>query len=66
MRWHPGLAEAEATLLRISFTARLAVHHSGWESRGEHAAVNRDQYDGGWPATLVAFGAFANNARSAT
>lgn len=59
-------------MLRISFTARpdggtdVAVHHSGWESRGEHAAVKRDQYDGGWPATLVAFGAFANNARSAT
>jgi len=72
MRWHPGLPEADATLLRISFTARLdggtdvAVHHSGWEARGEEAAAKRDQYDGGWPVTLAAFAAAANTPRSAT
>jgi hypothetical protein len=28
------------------------------------AAATRDQYDGGWPATLAAFGASAGNSRS--
>jgi uncharacterized protein YndB with AHSA1/START domain len=68
MRWHPGLSEAEATLLRVSFTALAAggtevlVHHSGWEARGDEAAAKRDQYDGGWPATLAAFAANAGGA----
>jgi uncharacterized protein YndB with AHSA1/START domain len=70
MHWHPGLPEAEATLLSVSFTALAAggtevlVHHSGWEARGDEAAAKRDQYDGGWPATLAAFGASAGNSRS--
>lgn len=72
MRWHPGLSEAEATLLRIDFRARsdggtdVSVHHSGWEARGDEAVEKRDQYDAGWPATLAAFGAMASDLRSAT
>jgi uncharacterized protein YndB with AHSA1/START domain len=64
MQWRPGLSEAEATLLQVSFTAlesggtEVSVHHSGWEARGKHAAEKRDQYDGGWPSTLAAFTAF--------
>jgi hypothetical protein len=64
MRWFPGLDPAEATLLRVRFVAvdcgtEVSAHHSGWESRGASAAGKRDQYDGGWPVTLAAFGAFA-------
>jgi uncharacterized protein YndB with AHSA1/START domain len=60
MRWFPGLEDSEATLLRVRFAAldggtEVSVHHSGWEARGESAAAKRDQYDGGWPATLAAF-----------
>lgn len=66
MRWFPGLDEAEATLLQVRFDAlpgggtEVCVHHSGWEARGAQAAEKRDQYDGGWPATLSAFTAAAS------
>ena len=61
MRWYPGLDAAEATMLRVSFVAvaggtEVSVHHAGWEARGAAAAAKRDQYEGGWPATLAAFG----------
>jgi Activator of Hsp90 ATPase homolog 1-like protein len=64
MRWFPGLDAAQATLLRVRFAAvaggtEVSVHHSGWEARGDAAALKRDQYDGGWPATLAAFAACA-------
>ncbi len=65
MRWFPGLSDREATLLRVRFEAlpgggtEVYVHHSGWEVRGAQAAEKRDQYDGGWPATLAAFVAMA-------
>jgi hypothetical protein len=60
MHWRPGLPESEATLLRVSFTAcgggtEVAIWHGGWEARGAAAAEKRDQYDGGWPHTLLAF-----------
>ncbi len=67
MHWHPGLPSAEATILRVSFAAaadggtEVGVHHSGWQARGAAAAEKRDQYDGGWPATLAAFAAFARS-----
>jgi uncharacterized protein YndB with AHSA1/START domain len=72
MHWHPGLPEAEATVLRVSFVAmphggtEVSVHHSGWHVRGDQAAAKRDQYDGGWPATLAAYVAGADSLRSAT
>jgi|PlaIllAssembly_1097288.scaffolds.fasta_scaffold134459_3 uncharacterized protein YndB with AHSA1/START domain len=65
MRWHPGLPPAEATLLRVSFSAApgggtdVAVHHSGWEARGAAATGKREQYEGGWPETLAAFTSLA-------
>lgn len=68
MRWYPGLNEAEATELVVSFTplddggTRVAIHHSGWEARGAQAGTKRDQYDGGWPHTLAAFAAFTATA----
>jgi hypothetical protein len=68
MSWHPGLDEALATRLRVSFAAHdggteVQVHHGGWEARGEQAAARRDQYDSGWPATLAAFAAHARTRR---
>lgn len=65
MHWHPGLAPDQATRLAVRFSAidggtEVAVHHSGWESRGDQAAAKRDQYDGGWPATLAAFAFLAD------
>ena len=68
MRWHPGLDAAEATLLRVRFTAaadggtEVAIHHSGWEARGAAAAEKRDQYDQGWPAVLAVFAGYAAQA----
>lgn len=64
MRWHPGLPIAEATRLRVSFTAsdegtEVRVRHDGWEARGAAAQQRRDQYDGGWPGVLAAFAARA-------
>jgi hypothetical protein len=60
MRWFPGLDDQQATLLRVRFVAvaggtQVSVHHSGWEGRGAQAGAKREQYDGGWPATLAAF-----------
>lgn len=65
MSWHPGLDRALATRLRVRFVAQdggteVQVHHDGWEARGEQAAAKRDQYDGGWPTTLAAFAAAAD------
>jgi hypothetical protein len=64
MQWFPGLDAAEATSLRVRFAASaggtdVRIEHGGWEARGAAAADKRDQYDGGWPATLAAYGAFA-------
>ena len=64
MRWHPGLDADQATLLTVRFVAvdggtEVAVHHGGWEARGDQAATRRDQYHGGWPVTLAAFAACA-------
>ncbi|MES2960725.1 MAG: SRPBCC domain-containing protein [Pseudomonadota bacterium] len=64
MQWHPGLAPDQATRLSVRFVAvdggtEVSVHHDGWESRGDQAAAKRDQYDGGWPATLAAFASLA-------
>jgi hypothetical protein len=69
MRWYPGLDEREATSLRVSFVpvgdgTEVSVQHGGWEARGAAAADKRNQYDGGWPATLAAFRAAAEAAFS--
>jgi hypothetical protein len=61
MSWHPGLPTEVATRLRVSFVPRdggteVRVLHDGWAARGAQAAEKRDQYDGGWPVTLQAFG----------
>jgi uncharacterized protein YndB with AHSA1/START domain len=61
MRWFPGLASTDATLLRVRFEAlpaggtEISVQHSGWESRGDLAADKRGQYERGWPHVLDAF-----------
>jgi hypothetical protein len=60
MSWYPGLPSDEATCLSVSFSAeaegtRVRIEHGGWEARGDQAQAKRDQYDGGWPATLMAF-----------
>lgn len=65
MSWHPGLPVAQATALRVSFSATPAgtevrVLHEGWLARGDAAQAKRDQYDGGWPLTLDAFAAAAH------
>lgn len=65
MSWHPGLPEAEATELRVSFTAtpegtEVRVLHDGWLARGAAAQAKRDQYDSGWPQTLAAYAAEAS------
>lgn len=65
MSWHPGLPTDVATQLRVSFTAtalgtEVRVLHGGWEARGAQAAEKRDQYNGGWPATLQAYGRAAH------
>jgi hypothetical protein len=60
MSWHPGLAKAVATHLRVTFLAsdggtEVHVLHGGWEARGDEAADKRDQYHSGWPHTLQAY-----------
>jgi hypothetical protein len=32
----------------------IRFEHSDWEACGDAAAAKRDQYEGGWPATLAA------------
>ncbi len=69
MRWCPALEAAEATTLRVRFLAveggtDVSIEHGGWEARGAAAAEKRDQYDGGWPATLAAFRACAEGSRT--
>jgi hypothetical protein len=66
MRWFPGISADEATDLRVGFETvsggtEVSVHHGGWEARGITAAAKRDQYDSGWPATLDAFRAWADD-----
>lgn len=60
MHWFPGLDATEATVLRVSFVAAaggtdVRIEHGGWAARGDAAAAKREQYDGGWPATLEAY-----------
>jgi hypothetical protein len=64
MSWHPGLPEAEATRLEVSFVAEAAgtlvrVRHDGWEARGEQAGDKRDQYENGWGHVLSLYAAAA-------
>lgn len=71
MRWHPGLPADAATRLEVRFSAvaggtAVRVVHDGWAARGAQARDKRDQYDGGWPATLAAFAAHAAHAAASS
>ncbi|MBI5276827.1 MAG: SRPBCC domain-containing protein [Burkholderiales bacterium] len=64
MRWHPGQPEEQATLLRVTFTARdrstdVRIVHEGWEVRGESAAAVRQEYEKGWPLVMGQFAGVA-------
>jgi uncharacterized protein YndB with AHSA1/START domain len=58
MRWHPGQPADQATLLRVTFTARggstdVRILHEGWEARGDTAGAVRGEYETGWPLVLA-------------
>ncbi|MFT4284562.1 MAG: SRPBCC domain-containing protein, partial [Protaetiibacter sp.] len=62
--WHPGREEprgaVEVTFVPIGEGLTLVtLVHSGWESYGGSARAARDEYRGGWPTVLAAFGADA-------
>lgn len=55
--WHLDRPEAEATLVRVTFTAdgtgtRVALEHGGWAARGDGAEA-RGNYDSGWDRVFV-------------
>lgn len=58
--WHPGRAEADATLVEVTFTpdgpGRTVVRlvHSGWEQRADGAAA-RNGYASGWDPVIDSF-----------
>lgn len=65
--WHPGIPEAAATEVEVTFTARGAetrvdIEHRGWERLGARASFVRGVMDGGWPGVLARFEALARGA----
>lgn len=65
--WHPGLTEASATEVEVTFEAEhasariTAVHleHRDWERLGERASFVRGLFAGGWGGVLARFEALA-------
>ena len=60
MRWHPGQPEAQATLLRVTFTpvdrtTDVRILHQDWEVRGADAGAVRADYERGWPEVMAKF-----------
>jgi uncharacterized protein YndB with AHSA1/START domain len=65
--WHPGLPEAAATEVEVTFApagegTRVDVEHRDWERLGARASFVRGLMDGGWPGVLARFGARARGA----
>jgi uncharacterized protein YndB with AHSA1/START domain len=65
--WHPGLPEAAATEIEVTFTplgagTRVDVEHRGWERLGARASFVRGLMEGGWPGVLARFEARARGA----
>jgi hypothetical protein len=65
--WHPGLAEAAATEVEVTFIAgdnetRVEVEHRDWDRLGAHASFVRGLYEGGWLNALARFAALADGA----
>jgi hypothetical protein len=60
-RWHIGTTPAEATLVRIAFTAipagrtRVDIVHSGWEGLGAKGPGWRERNTSGWSGVLPAY-----------
>lgn len=56
--WHPGLSEAEATTVSVSFeraddgATLVTLVHSGWKARGDQAEATRANYVTGWADIL--------------
>lgn len=62
--WHPGVPEAAATEVEVTFTpvgdaTRVDLEHRGWERLGARASFVRAAFEGGWPGVLERFGALA-------
>ena len=60
MTWHPGKLPAEATEVRVTFTAsgggtEVVLTHSGWEALGDEGAKSRGGYNEGWVGVLERF-----------
>jgi uncharacterized protein YndB with AHSA1/START domain len=65
--WHPGLPEAAATEVQVTFApagegTRVDIEHRDWERLGARASFVRGLMDGGWPGVLARFGARAGGA----
>ena len=59
--WHPGYDEAQATDVRVTFTAEgdetlVTLVHTGWERMTDPDAA-ADEYRNGWPGVLAGFAA---------
>ncbi|HVE97834.1 MAG TPA: SRPBCC domain-containing protein [Mycobacteriales bacterium] len=66
LTWHPGRAPSEETRVVVTFSAvgaetLVELEHTGWESRADGAAIQRN-YDEGW---VLVLGAFATRAGAA-
>ena len=60
--WHPGTDPAQATQVRVTFTADgdqtlVTVQHSGWDALADpdRAAAAAKEYGQGWPGVLGSF-----------
>jgi hypothetical protein len=65
--WHPGVPEAAATEVVVTFvtvgeSTRVDVEHRDWERLGSRASFVRGLMDGGWPGVLARFEARARGA----
>ena len=65
--WHPGVPEAAATEVEVTFATfgegtRVDVEHRDWERLGARASFVRGLMDGGWPGVLARFEARARGA----
>ena len=64
--WYPGRDERTAQMVEVTFAAagtktKIELTHRGWETLGDAAQAQRDNYDTGWDLVLGAYAELAND-----
>ena len=65
--WYPGRDERTAQFVEVTFAAtddsktKVELTHRGWETLGNAAQAQRDNYGGGWELVLGAYVELTND-----